>query len=640
MRKSKIYGKILCLALALILLGSLSANNIQTAGGSVKVRSINFVTEDGINLHALLFIPDSATDKSPAPAVVASHGYNNTAEVQGINSVELSRRGYVVMAIDTYWHGLSGGTSVNVDNKNLVPDMGGYAALQYLGRLPFVDKGRIGLVGHSMGCAVIQYAAQRAFENGKTNPEVTLPRALLLTSNSFITDKEGKKLAYADYPVNIGDIFGKYDEWTEGMWGVKRGSEINETSKAIAAMGFSGAEYGKYYSSGVAVPLGREETLEAARNKTLRVLYSPAIDHPQVHFSSSAVKSVVEFFDITLKDGTETIPQNDLVWFWKEFSTLIAMAGFFLFVIPFAFLLLEVPYFRAIIRPEPLAPTIVSDSKSKKRYWLLYVLCLLPAPVLFYWAVGYPINIVSMGRAVPILLNADNYFQLPAINGIVVLNVLVGLFLLVVFAMTYLLFMKPAGVRYENLGVSLSPSHVGRAALLAAVTFLAGYALLALVDYFFTSDFRFFVFSLKTLSPVKWLIYLKYLPFFLFFFLVSSLTLNSFTRIRGEKEWVNMLLMIGASIGGYVALFLLDYSGYWIRGYKLLMYVPGFDGNLTTALAGLFVWNMIFILPIAAVFARLCFRKTGSIWLGGFINAAVITLFSISNTVIAAGRLF
>ena len=192
--------KLICCALILVFIGSLGASLIQTAGGDVKVRSINFMTEDGVNLHALLYVPDSATDANPAPAIVASHGYNNTAEVQGINSVELSRRGYVVMSIDVYWHGLSGGTSLNVDNNSIIPDGGGYAALQYIASLPFVDKERVGMVGHSMGCAVIQSAAIRAIAAQKENPAVVIPNSLLLTSNAYSVNADLRGYAHQRRP--------------------------------------------------------------------------------------------------------------------------------------------------------------------------------------------------------------------------------------------------------------------------------------------------------------------------------------------------------------------------------------------------------------------------------------------------------
>jgi len=131
---------------------------------------------------------------------------------------------------------------------------------------------------------------------------------------------------------------------------------------------------------------------------------------------------------------------------------------------------------------------------------------------------------------------------------------------------------------------------------------------------------------------------LKYLPFFLWFYLIVSLVLNSFTRIRGASEWVNIPLMIVALAGGYFAITAVDYGALFTTGVKAWPSVP-FPKNMTSALAGILLWNLEFILPLAAISSRLFFKKTGTIWLGGFVNALVVTWFAISNTVSAAGRL-
>jgi hypothetical protein len=382
------------------------------------------------------------------------------------------------------------------------------------------------MVGHSMGCAVIQLAAMRAIAAKENNPTVIIPNSLLLTSNAYSVNAEGK-LAYADTPINVGLIYGQYDEWAENMWNtVKKGSEINQTPKAIAGMGFEGAEYETYYRFGDSTPLSREDAIAAAQEKALRIMYSPPIDHPQVHASSLAANAVIDYFDVTLKDGKEALPASNQVWMWKEVGTFVAMIGFFLFIVPFTLLLLKVPYFNAIVRPEPIAPTVIDGKTNKVRYWLIYILCLLPAPLLFYWAVGYPIDIKTMDRAVPIVLPANSFLPLPAINGLVVINVLVGAFLLVVFALTYKLVMKKNGVTANDLGHRLPFRLVMRSLLLSVISFLTAYMLLVLANYFFKVDFRLFVFSMKTLPANKWPIYLSYLIFFGFFFMVSSLTLN------------------------------------------------------------------------------------------------------------------
>lgn len=628
---------VIYISLALVVFGSLGAYLVHTSCGKVKITDMTYVTEDGARLSSLLYVPDSASVENPAPAIVSCHGYNNTREVQDINAVELSRRGYVVITIDAYDHGGSSFADPRI-NKGVAADMGTYSALQYLGTLPYVDTKKIGMVGHSMGGSTVQLGALRAFAKQEKNPAIIVPRAVLPTSATFITDKDATSILLGKYPVNVGDVFGRYDEWAENMWNVPRGSDINNSKKAIAGMGFPGAEYGAYYAFGVNRKLTKEEAVSVAAEGKLRVIYQPQIEHPKTHFSTVAAGYIVDFFDITLKGGKETLPSSGQTWPWKQFFTLLAMAGFFLFIVPFALLLLETPYFKTIIQPEPVAPSITTTAKDKLVYWIIFIICLLPAPLLFNWATGYPIGIKAMNRYVPTVFPLNNYFQLPCINGTVLLMLLVGAILLVIFIGTYFLFMKRNKVTFDNLGIRMSGGDIGKSALLAIIVFLATYLLLVIADFFFLSDARFWVFSIKTLTPVKFLVFLKYLPFFLFFYLVNSLLLNSFTRIRGASETTNIMLMILANITGLAVLTILDYTWLFSTGIKMFPYVP-FPPKMTSALAGLFVWNFLFILPLASVSARLLFRKTGSIWVGGFVNALIVTLFSISNTVSSAGIL-
>jgi len=631
----KKYVLLLCIAIALVLLGSLGAYFVHTSGGNVKITDMTYVTEDGARMSALLYVPDSVSVENPAPAIVSCHGYNNTREVQDINAVELSRRGYVVIAIDEYDHGGSSFPDPRI-NKGVAIDMGAYSALQYLGTLPYVDAKRIGMVGHSMGGSTVQFGAIKAYAKQEKNPAIIVPKAVMPTSQAFIPNKEVTAILLGKYPVNVGIVFGQYDEWAENMWNVPRGSDINISKKAIAGMGFSGAEYGAYYVFGNNKKLTREEAIAAAAEGKLRVIFQPQIEHPKLHFSTVAVGYILDYFDITLKGGKEAMPATDQTWPWKQFFTLLVMVGFFLFIIPFALLMLEIPYFKTIIQPEPVAPSIVTTAKDKLVYWIIFIICLLPAPLLFNWATGYPIGIKSMNRYVPTVFPLNSYFQMPCINGTVLLMLLVGAILLAIFIGTYFLFMKKNNVTFDNLGVRMSGGNIGKSILLALIVFVATYSLLVIADFFFLSDARFWVFSIKTLTPIKFFVLLKYLPFFLFFYLIISLLLNSFTRIRGASETTNIVLMILATITGLATLTILDYTWLFTTGIKLFPYVP-FPPKMTSALAGLFVWNFLFILPLAAVSARLLFRKTGSIWLGGFVNSLIVTLFSISNTVVSAG---
>lgn len=306
MSNLKKYVVLVCIAIAFVLIGSFFANLVQTDFCKVKITETTFVTEDGARLHALLLVPDSATVEKPAPAVVSAHGYNNTLEVQDINWVELSRRGYIVMAIDDYDHGLSSFPDKRI-NKGIANDMGAYAALQYLGTLPYVDKKNIGMVGHSMGGSTIQFAVVRAYKNRETNPCVVVPKAVLPTSQSFLVVKD--QLLYAQYPVTAGVVFGKYDEWADNMWQVPKGSLVNTSKKATVAMGFPNPEFGAFYLYGDPKKLTREEAIAAAdQGKPLRIMYSPDIEHPKMHFSKQAEGFILDFFSITLKGEKSPYP--------------------------------------------------------------------------------------------------------------------------------------------------------------------------------------------------------------------------------------------------------------------------------------------------------------------------------------------
>lgn len=70
----------------------------------------------------------------------------NNREMQDANFVELSRRGYVVLAMDMFSHG----NSENVPNIGVL-ETGMYEAVKMLSTINYVDTAKIGITGHSLG---------------------------------------------------------------------------------------------------------------------------------------------------------------------------------------------------------------------------------------------------------------------------------------------------------------------------------------------------------------------------------------------------------------------------------------------------------------------------------------------------------
>jgi pimeloyl-ACP methyl ester carboxylesterase len=142
---------------SLVLGGGGTSFAVMTAGG-VDVRDVRIPMQDGGELAAHLYVPPGATPETPAPAVLAVHGYINSRETQSGFAIELARRGYVVLAPDQPGHGFSDGTALSAG-------FGGPTALGWLIEQPFVDRENVGLEGHSMG-GWASVAAAAAYPDG------------------------------------------------------------------------------------------------------------------------------------------------------------------------------------------------------------------------------------------------------------------------------------------------------------------------------------------------------------------------------------------------------------------------------------------------------------------------------------------
>src|SRR5579884_3323422 len=73
--------RLLILGVLLILLGGFAAWLTQTAGG-IRLLDVRFVGSGGVPMSALLYIPPNATAATPAPGILAVHGYFNSREAQ------------------------------------------------------------------------------------------------------------------------------------------------------------------------------------------------------------------------------------------------------------------------------------------------------------------------------------------------------------------------------------------------------------------------------------------------------------------------------------------------------------------------------------------------------------------------------
>ena len=70
--------------------------------------------------------------------------------MQDLYSIEYARRGYTVIAVDMHGHG---DTEITAADEVYSSAVGIDAAVALAASLPYVDKGKIGITGHSSGGA-------------------------------------------------------------------------------------------------------------------------------------------------------------------------------------------------------------------------------------------------------------------------------------------------------------------------------------------------------------------------------------------------------------------------------------------------------------------------------------------------------
>lgn len=329
MKKAK---RLLVIALLLCLISGIGAKIVQTDGGRVTVEEVELLGSDGTVISGLLYKPVSASEDNPLPLIISGHGSFNDKEMQDQNLVELSRRGYIVFAPDSYRHGES-----SAHNE----DMGEYAsmldAVEALYDLNYVDQEKVALVGHSMGAdqannTVKYYITEEALGNG----EDKIAAVLSIGCDPAYTDYEVEGLDdLVSVTVDYGTIEAKYDEFFYHQEDV--GGDPAEYLNSANALLFiqqvdptvTEVEDGKIYKG------------EIDGEEYVRVIYQSSEIHPLNHFSTETAASTIEYFYETLgvPNGYMEIVSSNQVWYIKEAFNLLGLIGFFMLIAPLVYMI-------------------------------------------------------------------------------------------------------------------------------------------------------------------------------------------------------------------------------------------------------------------------------------------------------------
>lgn len=666
MQKLKDPKFLLLFAILLIFIGSFAASLFNNSFGKVDVTRVYFDTPRG-ELSGLLYKPDGADD-TPRPTIVATHGYLNSGEMQDAQAIEMSKRGYVVLALDQYDHGHSKHTGEKPIPFFSFWPQAIYDAVQFMYAQPFVlkdenENGIIAVTGHSMGGFSSTHAVMLDeldfAESGIRKIFASLPVG---SDYQWV-----KVLGFTDEDINnsygprfAGNIAAQYDEFFFN-------AEAAAAGKSVVKKDYVATEEGKGF-------LGNPETATAGEvydvNGGKRIVYQPNETHPWNHFSKTSTGHAIDFYDMAFADYGDVVKvgEDGQSWMWKEWFSFVALVGFFLLFLPLIMLLAKVPFFQKAFTEKPKALSEPKTNGAKLARLLLLVfgglypalffsalysgdesgmrLLLQASVIVFVLALGVLIRTyvkpmeqkIRTCASIMVVLSVVQFFYLknqatflettaffgaPTVNPIAYWAINVAIVTLMIMVCYHFVSKKANGATIKNYGVKTSLQSVVASLGLAVSALVVGYALLFLVDAVFKTDFRLWTLAVKTFEVHHVVAVLKYAPLFFLYYFVVGLSINMNTsgeKYNGAKGYVVAALHF---IGG-----LLLYLGYHYG----LLFTTGTAGYPGESLSSIIVIGLVPVLLVASIINRYFYLKTGNVYVGTFVNTLLMTTITVANT--------
>lgn len=192
------------------------------------------------------------------------------------------------------------------------------------------------------------------------------------------------------------------------------------------------------------------------------------------------------------------------------------MIGLLIFMVSFTLVLLDTPVFSALRSGEIVQPAPVQDSGAKAWYWVLLIIGAVFSGASFLFCMN------------TVYSKTTNFFVQTGPLTIGTWAALCGVFAIFCSAVFYGAYGKRHGWSARRAGLYLNLEQLWKTIALAVIVIVVSFGLVFAAHYFFQVDYRMYVVAFKTFGADKVLIALRYLPFFLLFYVMNSISANCF----------------------------------------------------------------------------------------------------------------
>ena len=313
---------------------------INTSFGKVKVDRVFIPVQDGEIISGLLYVPEEASMENKLPAALVLHGGNDNAQTFASYCIELSRRGFICLAIDENASAYSD-YDEDLDNYEVSLEL----AL-WLKTLDFVNPDKVIATGHSMGGIYAPYACTYA----------DLAGAIPVNSNRISHELVGN---YA-FIYGIGD--------TANLWSDKNADFLTNAFGSPEM-----PEAGKLFGS-------IEEN-----NARIFIWEDGNTVHTAATWNSSVIEHVCHWA-LAFTYTTSELADTDQVYKITYWASIVGMFAITAFAINLMLWLMQMPAFSSIKRP--LGPYMGYTGKDWAISAAITMLPSVPLFILIYKYIG------------------------------------------------------------------------------------------------------------------------------------------------------------------------------------------------------------------------------------------------------------
>ena len=497
---------------------------INSDFGKLEVTPIDIPGQEKI--AALIYKPKEASETTPFPAIVLSHGVSGSKQMMSQIAIELAKNGFVALTIDLIGHGDTEGTFGGFGDQQIDKTLGMQDAVKYAIEQPFINSSKIGLVGHSLGAGA---ARATAFASKDVKATVFIAGGL----DEAVENKGEYGVLNFTFPKNLLIIIGQHDVLFD----------IEQTKKDLIPAFGNQIEENRIYGN--------------FSENTARQLIIPNTTHLLEPADPETVTQIVYWMTRSLKPQNN-IEETELSYVNREIAITIGLAAFTILIFPISQIIFI--YF------PPKKPDI--KDKEHLKDWKLLIIWGTLALVLFL-----PMFFVGSQIPFPPLIfgNSFSWWLLTVgIAGLIVCKKL----------------LPKTNSNTIDIKSALTKSFNIKNLLTATTIFLILYSLVHLTQTIFLTDLRIVTIPLfgALNNPKRVLALFTFIPFYLIYFFVEGVYFHKLRQHNTGSQTKDLIKTITIRTAPYLILIILNYVPMFLFDIRIF---PSFIGFIMEFILGI-----------------------------------------------------